>query len=179
MKQSGVTLLELVVVLAVSLILLTIGIPSLASFIRANRLVSATNVLVSSLHLARSEAIKRRARAVMCPSTTGTSCASSGGWHQGWVVFHDANNNAALEANETVILSQPGMPEGFRLTGNAPVSRYISYTATGETQMLSGAWQAGTLTVCHEAEPTNLARQIIISKTGRPRTLKTTLATCP
>lgn len=179
MRQSGTTLLELMVVLAVSAILLTVGIPSFAAFIDASRLTGATNALVSSLHLARSEAIKRNARAVMCPSVTGTSCAGSGGWHQGWIVFHDANNNAARDAAESVILRQPSMPEGFRLTGNTPVSRYISYSPTGSARMISGAFQAGTLTVCRESPAQSEARQIIISSTGRPRTVKKVLASCP
>src|SRR5512139_1914792 len=151
MKQSGATLLALMVVLAVSAILLTVGIPSFASLINAGRLTSATNELVSSLHLTRSEAIKRNARAVMCPSATGASC-TDGGWHQGWLVFHDANNNAALDTGESVILQQPAMPEGFRLTGNAPVSRYISFSSTGAAKLVSGEFQAGTLTVCQESQ---------------------------
>jgi type IV fimbrial biogenesis protein FimT len=176
-KQSGATLLELMVVLAVSAILLTVGIPRLAALIRTSNLTSATNVLVSSLHLTRSEAIKRNARAVMCPSATGTSC-TDGGWHQGWLVFHDANNNAALDTGESVILRQSAMPEGFRLTGNTQVSRYISYSSTGAAKLVSGAFQAGTLTVCNVSDPSG-ARQILVSSTGRPRTVKAVLASCP
>jgi type IV fimbrial biogenesis protein FimT len=177
MKQWGATLLELMVVLAVLAILVTIGMPSLTSLINASRVTSAANELVSSLHLARSEAIKRGTRAVMCPSATGTSC-TDGGWHQGWLVFHDANNNAALDAGEAVILQQPAMHEGFRLTGNAPVSRYISYSSTGAAKLVSGAFQAGTLTVCNASDPSG-ARKIIVSSTGRPRTVKAVLASCP
>lgn len=179
MRPSGATLLELIVVLAVSGILLGIAIPGFAAFSSNSRLASTTNSMVSSLHLARSEAIKRRARAVLCPSSSGTDCAVSGGWHQGWVLFHDANNNAALDDGETVMLTQAGMPEGFRLTGNPPVSKYISYTPTGAAQLVSGAFQAGTLTVCNESGSPIAARRIIISSTGRPRIVKTTLEACP
>lgn len=178
MKQSGATLMELMVVLAIAGILLAVGIPGFASLFQTSRLSSATNELVSSLHLTRSEAIKRNARAVMCPSATGTSCAG-GGWHQGWLVFHDANNNAALDGGERVILSQEALPADIRLTGNQPVSRYISYTPTGATRLSSGAFQAGTLTVCLKSPGPTAARQIILSSTGRPRTVKTTLASCP
>jgi type IV fimbrial biogenesis protein FimT len=178
MKQSGATLLELLVVLAVTSVLLTLGIPRFASLVHANRLTSATNALISSLHLARSEAIKRNARTAMCPSITGTSCAASGGWHQGWVVFHDANNNAMLDGAEFVMLRQPALPEGFRLTGNTPVSRYISYTPAGSARKISGAIQAGTLTVCRRSSEQCEARQVVISSTGRPRTTRTVLAFC-
>ncbi|HEX7971583.1 MAG TPA: GspH/FimT family protein, partial [Thiobacillus sp.] len=106
-----------------------------------------------------------------------TSC--TGAWHQGWVVFHDINNNAALDAGETVILKQPGMPDGFRLTGNSHVSDYISYMPTGATEMTSGAFQSGTLTVCRQSYEEYGARRIVISRTGRPRIETTTLASCP
>jgi type IV fimbrial biogenesis protein FimT len=179
MKQSGVTLLELMLVLAIAAILMTIAIPGFASLIRGSRLSGVTNELFASLLLARSEAIKRSSRAVVCPSATGSSCAGSGGWHQGWIVFGDANNNASVDAGETVILKRAGLPAGMSLTGNTPVSQYISYTASGGARLVSGAFQAGTLTVCNTADAPGAARQIIVSSTGRPRTAKLAAASCP
>jgi type IV fimbrial biogenesis protein FimT len=179
MKQSGATLMELMVVLAISAILLTIGIPSFASLSKSSRLSSATNELIASLHLARSEAIKRNARTVMCKSEDGVSCIAGGGWQQGWLIFHDANNNAALDAGETVILARQAVPAGIRLTGNTPVSKYISYSPTGGTKTISGAFQAGTLTVCNESATSTPARRVVISSTGRPRVAKVVLASCP
>lgn len=178
MNQSGMTLLELLVVLAVSAILLTIGIPSFASLIHSSHVTSATSELVGSLHLARAEAIKRGGRIVICPSATGVAC-SGAGWHQGWVMFHDQDNDAALDASETVVLRRRAMPEGYRLTGNLPVSRYVSYTPTGSAKSTSGAWQFGTLTVCRESRDRVEARQVVIASTGRPRTVKVMLDACP
>jgi type IV fimbrial biogenesis protein FimT len=178
MKQSGTTLLELMVVLAVAAILLMIGVPSLASLASTSRLAGATNEMIASLYLARGEAIKRNGRAVVCPSASGTSCAGSGGWQQGWIVFHDANNNAALDLGEAVILVRHQLPAGLGLTGNDHVSNYISYSPTGAAKMISGAFQAGTLTLCQESAP-EMARQIKISVTGRPRVMKVALAACP
>ena len=179
MKQSGVTLLELMVVLAIVAILVAISIPGFTSLVRSSRLSSATNELVSSLHLARSEAIKRNSRAVMCISATGTSCVASGGWHQGWLVFHDPNNNAALDAGETVILARQALQAGLRATSIGSTAKYISYAPGGGTKQISGAWQGGTLTLCNESGSLNSARKVVISSTGRPRTEKTTLASCP
>lgn len=179
MRQSGATLLEVMVALAILTIVLAIAIPSFAALTNSSRLVSATNEMISSLHLARSEAIKRNSRVVACTSATGTSCAVSGGWDQGWVVFHDANNNAALDEGETAIMARQALPAGFSLTGNKWISRYISYTPSGATRMISGVLQVGTLTLCNESGVPGPARLIIISNTGRPRTEKTMLASCP
>jgi type IV fimbrial biogenesis protein FimT len=179
MKQSGATLLELMVTLAVSAILLGIGIPSFAALSHSSRLSAATNELVSALHLTRSEAIKRGSHAVMCPSATGSSCASTGNWDQGWVVFHDANNNAGVDAGEAVILTRPALPAGLRATSKGSTARYISYESSGGTKQITGAFQSGTLTVCSESGSLDSARQIIISKTGRARSARIALASCP
>lgn len=179
MKQSGTTLLELMLVLSVAAILAAIGIPSLASLVNGNRLTGAANELLASLHLARSEAIKRNSRVVICTSSTGTSCTASGDWNQGWLMFHDGNNNAVLDAGETLILARQPFPQGLSLKGNNWVSRYISYTPSGATRTISGVLQVGTLTVCNDSVSSSAARKIIISSTGRPRVMKTTLPACP
>ncbi|MBT9591514.1 MAG: GspH/FimT family pseudopilin [Thiobacillus sp.] len=177
MKQSGTTLLELMVVLAVSAILLTIGIPSFASFASNNRLAGATNALVSSLHLARSEAIKRNGRAVLCKSASGVACSASGDWQQGWIVFHDANNNAVLDAGEALILTHSALPSGLLVTATGSFSNYISYAPMGAARLISGTWQFGNLTLCQQSPDQGGARKIVISSTGRVRTVK--LAACP
>ena len=92
---------------------------------------------------------------------------------------HMHDNNGVRDGGENVILSQAPLPSGVRLTGNQPASRYISYAPTGATRLASGAFQAGTLTVCLQSAGPTAARQIILSSTGRPRTVKTTLASCP
>jgi type IV fimbrial biogenesis protein FimT len=179
MKQSGATLMELLVVLSIAAILVSTAIPGFSALIRSTRLSGATNDFIASLHLARSEAIKRNARTVLCPSATGAACAASGGWHQGWLMFHDANNNAVLDAGEAVILARQALPAGFSLTGNTSVSKYISFVSTGAAKLVNGGFQAGTLTLCNESETAEMARQVILSSTGRPRTIKIMLASCP
>lgn len=176
---AGVTLIELMVVLVVLTILQALAAPAFSSVRASMHLSSAVNSLLSSLWLARSEAIKRNARAVVCKSSTGAGCTNSGGWEQGWIVFHDANNNAARDVDEAIVSRAAGLPEPLRLRGNSPVANYVSYTPTGQTQYASGAFQAGTLTVCSQSSTPMDARQIVINIAGRPRTAKTMVAQCP
>lgn len=177
MWQKGATLAELMVVLAISAILLATGVPAMASLLRSNSLTAATNEMLGSLQLARSEAIKRGSRAVLCPSQDGSHCGGEG-WHDGWLVFHDANNNATREGDEALIQVHAALSGELRLKGKGSMVAYISYAETGGTKVTSGAWQAGTLTVCLVAAAPGVARQIVIASTGRPRVVKLNDATC-
>jgi len=176
---AGFTLVEVLVVLALASILLSLAAPSLAAMVGSMRLTVAVNSLFSSLMLARSEAIKRKSRVVVCKSANGEGCVTAGGWEQGWIVFHDANNNGIRDAGEVLLQQQQALPPGVRLSGNSPFANYVSYTATGTTSYVSGAFQAGTLTACNESATQGDARQIVISSAGRPRTVKTSAEHCP
>lgn len=176
--QVGYSLLELLVVLTVGAILLSIAVPSMTGMLNTQRSTSLANSFLSSLNLARIEAIKRNARAVLCKSADGLSCAGSGGWEQGWILFHDANNNAALDHGEQVIEQQGAVSQGLRLTGNTPVADYVSYSASGSAKLISGAFQAGTFTLCLVPVSGADVRQIVLSSTGRARFRRGSASDC-
>lgn len=176
---QGTTLIDLLIGVAVMAVLVRMTSPAMSSVMDSLRLTAASNTFLSALHLTRSEAIKRNSRVVLCKSATGTSCAVDGGWGQGWVVFHDANNNAALDSGEEVIRRESALPSHFSMTGNTPVAKYVSYTALGTPKLSAGAFQAGTITVCRQSASSVDARQIILSSTGRPRIERATVSACP
>jgi type IV fimbrial biogenesis protein FimT len=178
-RCAGFMLIELLVVVALAAVIMSLAVPALANLVNSMRLTTAANALFSSLLLARSEAIKRNSRSVVCKSASGDACITNGGWEQGWIVFHDANNNASLDAGEAVLSHQQAIAVPIRFTGNGPVSSYVSFTPMGWTRYTSGGFQAGTLTVCAESTTRVDARQIVISSMGRPRTVRTTVDNCP
>lgn len=178
MRQSGISLVEILAVLVMLTTVAAIAMPAFSSVGRSARLTSAVNEMVASLNLARSEAIKRNQRVVVCKSANATTCTTTGGWEQGWIVFQDMDNDAVHDDNETIVAVRQPMPPQLRLTGNSHVSRYISYAPTGATKLVSGAFQAGTLIVCNRSATRADARQIIISSTGRVRVSRTKLASC-
>ena len=86
-RQTGFTLLELMIVVAIAGIVMAIGVPSFQSITTNNRIAANTNEFITALNLARSEAVKRGAAVSVCKSADGATCTTSGDWDQGWIVI--------------------------------------------------------------------------------------------
>lgn len=178
-RSSGLTIVELALALAVLALLLRTGVPALKDLAEAFTLHSVIGKFGADVQLTRSAALQRNGRVVMCKSS-GHACQAAGGWEQGWIVFHDANANGVADAGEEIVGRHGPLPAGWRLTGNKPVSSYVSYTGAGTSKLFSGAFQAGTVTLCRESPgPAVAARNLVLNSAGRPRVEKDVLAACP
>ena len=135
-RESGFTMVELMITLVVIAILLAAAVPFLGDFTRNNRLVSQTNDFVSSMQLARSEAVKQGITTVICPSSNHTSCSTSAtDWQNGWLVFSDTNLDGDLdpggsaplcEATEDCLLKTgSGIDYNNTLTTTATLLRFL------------------------------------------------------
>ncbi|MBA4253173.1 MAG: hypothetical protein C0441_04425 [Comamonadaceae bacterium] len=129
--QSGLTLIELMVAVAVLAILLSIGIPSFQSLVAQNRATSAANELQSTLQFARSTAIARDERLGVPSPPPGTPqswrvtvCAADFGfspprcatgttavnWSGGWIVLQDGQTQPLRERralHPSIIITGP------------------------------------------------------------------------
>ncbi len=183
-RSQGFTLVELMIAIAVLGILLALAVPSFQGLIASSRLTAATNDMVSALAQARSNAIKTGNRITLCPSSNGTSCASSGTWEQGWISFIDTDRtgtSAAVDTGETVLTSNQAMPTGIIINGNLT---YVSFSADGMPKTLTGGIGAGTMRVCNTSgalSNDNRTRDLVMNSVGRISITKTTgvAATCP
>jgi len=165
-RTAGFTLIELLVTLAVVVVLLTLGAPTLQAMAATNRLASGVNNLVGTLALARSEAVKRNREVVVCQSNGGPSCSHAGDWQNGWRVYVDHNGNRRQDAGEPTLGQSGGLAEGLQLTYRAFGSRrYLVYYPTGMTRT------NGTFTFCDPDNPAR-ARAVVLTKSGRPRRSK-------
>ena len=175
----GFGLVELLVVLAIVAILAVAAVPSLMSLVSAVQLRVTADTLVQGLAMARSEAIKRNTRVVICKSRSGRVCETAGGWEAGWLIFQDSDNDGQLGSDEFVIHRQGGFVEGWMFSANSPVANYVSYTPLGTSRYTSGGFQAGTFTVCQKSPETSVAQDIVLSNTGRARVAKRDISRCP
>ena len=95
-KESGLTLVELLVTIVVLSVLLALGVPGLQNFVKNNRLTAQANDLVVALQLARSEAVKRGTGSIVCASANEATCSGSDDWTTGWIVFTDVDQDSKL-----------------------------------------------------------------------------------
>lgn len=173
---AGFTLMELVITVAVAAIVLMIGVPSFRETINNNRLTSGANEFVTALNLARSEAIKRSVRVMVCKSADGASCTAGGGYEQGWIVFVDSNANATVDAGEPVIRAYGALSAGLTLIGGTDVANFISYSPAGVPLRIDGtplsATPAEITLTLRKSGYTTSARQLVLSVGGRVRVQK-------
>jgi type IV fimbrial biogenesis protein FimT len=158
------------VAVAIALVLMVISAPYVVGMFRNAGVSTMAHEFLSTLSYARSEAIKRQQRVTVCKSADGEECTTQGDWEQGWIVFVDVDNAAQVAAPEHVLRTRETLRENTTLTGNQPVRNYVSYVANGATQYVSGAFQAGTLTLCRQERGV----KFVIARAGRVRTESTT-----
>ena len=178
MRCKGFTLLELLVAMSVASLLAALAIPSFVQLKSNVKRAAYTNNFLANLALARSESIKRGKRVVLCKSSNGSDCTKAGQWDGGWLIFEDRDNDGVHDADESLIRVESALSKSWRFKGNSSVANYISYHPLGRAFFISGAFQAGTLTLCEISETATTGSKIVISSAGRPRSQTSELTSC-
>jgi len=146
---------------------LAIAIPGYAFLVNTSRLATVTNSLVTSLQLARSEAVKRGVRITVCKTSNPTGampvCDYTAGWHQGWLVFKDEGIRGVLDQQDELLRIEQAILNGPSIA-TTNFSSYVSYLPNGMSQGPNNLGN-GTFKLCLE----HSERQVILSMTGRIR----------
>lgn len=157
-RNSGFTLIELIVTLAVAAIIIGLMIPSFQSVIRNNEMTTETNSLLSALQLARSEAVKR--------SDSVSVSAKGAGFGAGWCV-HSGNSCTGKDDDNNSYLIKDFSEQPKSVFSSDVTS--VTFNNRGELPV-----GAGTLTItvqpkdCAPGEA-NAAREITIGVNGHVR----------
>lgn len=140
-KQTGITLLELIIAVALVGILATLAVPGFGSFVRDNHLSGKYNNLAGNLSLARMEAVKRSRTLVLCASSNQTTCNETD-WANGWLVFVDDNSDATFNTGETVLQVEKAAPSFLSIT-SAQFNGVLSIAPRGRLA------SSGTFILCN------------------------------
>jgi type IV fimbrial biogenesis protein FimT len=181
-QQQGFTLMELMVALAVAGIILGIAVPNFRDFMRNSRLTSASNDLIASVNLARTEAVKRQLPVAICATANpnGTPPNCSGAWASGassaWAVWVDFDNDWVIDnnVNEPVLRRHEALDAS--ITMRSDNSGRVKYLPVGFGALPSGGFTpTANVVICDQRGiaiglgGTPSARVILIAPTGRAR----------
>jgi len=159
--SGGFSLIEMMVVLVILAISLLLAGPAFTDLIRDNRLVSSVYSVRATLNLARSEALARRDRVVVCPSNvTGTGCADSTNWSGGYIALMGSDVSAAVDA------ANPG---GTRIHWENETNPAVTVSFAPKLVVFdtigSALGSAGTFVFCDERGASK-ARGLILTNAG-------------
>lgn len=153
-RHAGLTLLELLAVIAIAAILSGLAIPALDRVVLNARRAATMESLVRAAWFARTEALRRGRPVILCGSDGRNACASgTDAWSRGWLV-------AAADAPDTVLRRGPGAVDPrARLVANRDAFSFEPHDRRSTN---------GTLAWCDGRGPA-AARAVVIAPTGRPR----------
>lgn len=123
-RDTGMTLVELVCVIAIVATLVTFAARGASAAMNAARTSNGVASLFAALTRARSFAATAGVDVVMCPSTDGASCSTGYHWEKGWIAFPATHAGSNRTADEPVLLHQQAL-----------LSRVHVVTSAGRTRV--------------------------------------------
>lgn len=158
--QPGFTLIELILVLAITAILAGLASPAISSWVDTARAKAVRQQISSLLSDARYRALSRAEVLTICRLEAG-QCTSDFGFPLS--IFVDLNRDAILDADEVLLREVTAeIPEKARISWNRK-GGYMRFWPNGGTGALTGS-----VTYCDSETPKNDFR-IVVARTGRLR----------
>lgn len=189
-KQTGLTLIELMVTLAVIGVLAS-AVIAMGPLFQTNQMSVYTQDLINTLNLAKSEAVTRNSRVTVCrriasPKTGNAEAlkalecdTKATNWNNGWIVFVDVKNDGKTivkldppaDPYANIIHVQGPLRGSFSLSANNKIAENVSFTPAGFPRKIgagagAGFIQNGTFLVCGPRGYEH-SRKVVISGSGR------------
>jgi type IV fimbrial biogenesis protein FimT len=169
-RDTGYTMMELLMSLAIVAILAAIAIPSFKYVTSSNRIATEVNGLLGDMLFARSEAVKEGQSVTVCSSSDGLNCSGSDNWQNGWIVFLDTNGDKVRQNSEAIVRVQPAFSGTDSFVSSNPAFNAITYNRLGYAPTGS----ANTINVAlHDSTSnTNWTRCVAVNPIGSAVTEK-------
>jgi type IV fimbrial biogenesis protein FimT len=160
--SRGFSVIELMAVLAVAVILISLGVPAWKDLVSGSKVSSSRMLLAGTLALARETAVEHGQYLTLCPSADQQQCSGDyTAWDQGMILFVDRNADRQHSAGETIVRAI-GRIQRISIQSSSG-RRSIRYSADGS------AWGSNlTLRFC-VPENASHNRAIILYGSGRAR----------
>lgn len=155
-RARGITLLELLITLAITVILMTAVVPSFRSVAANTQVQTSTDTLIRATFLARTESAKRGQRVIACLSDTDTACSPSS--PNRLLIFADSDRSGSPTSPTDIIRDIELKEPAITITYNRP---FLAYAPTGYATGTNGSFS-----VCHSS---GIGNMVIISTLGRAR----------
>jgi type IV fimbrial biogenesis protein FimT len=175
-RSAGFTIFELMVTVSIAGILFAVATPNLRVFLQNNRLSAASNDLLRSFQVARSEAIKRQQDVVVCASanpTVAQPTCSYGKKFNGWIVFQDTNSNWVADMGEPILERHDLLDSTITVKNDN--DGIESYAGTGFAKPIQAKSPTRNILICDvrgnqvSATSTSIERAVLITTSGRVR----------
>lgn len=164
-KPKGVTLLELMTVLAIVAIISQLTLSYYPDFLANNRADNQVHKLLRTLNLSRLYAIENNTFVTICAMESSTCL--KGHWQRGFSAFVDNNKSLSVDGDERVLVTFSHQHSADRL-------KYPRNAITFRPDGTINGFNNGTFTYCPNYKQGELAGHALsVSQTGRIRVKST------
>ncbi len=187
-SEKGFTLQELMLSLAIFFILGALGVPSYVGYVRNGELSNSATSLFADLHLARSEAIKRKTTVSLCRSADSmadnpTCGGSANSWSDGWIVYVEVDGVQGNfdQAGGDVLLTVSSPPgNNVEIVSNSNADAFINYNPDGSLSLINSP---SVYSVCVDRDKDGdfeelTGREIRVNPMGRPEIMAGSIISC-
>lgn len=175
-KNTGLTLVELLITLTIVSIVIGIAVPNFSSLVKTNALTAQTNYFTAAISLARSEAVKQDAQILMCVRN-GSTCSNTANWEDGWIIFNDSDGNLDVNDGEAIRIFD-SLPNGFSIRPDDANLTTLAFNSDGRASTIGNIFSGTEFSLCDPSGSEDFARTLSMNIAGRIR-LAEGVDSCP
>ena len=178
-KQTGFTLTELMITVAVGAILSAVAVPSFSNLIKQSNIDTMSHQIYSEWLLWRSEALKQHKNLYVCASSDNQTCShptsnQATSWSDGYIAFVRSSTAQAdtwpdISNGDEIISINNEIRHGFIFKNNQ--SGLVKINHNGTTNNYE-------FTLCASDSDESIGKTIKLSASGRPSIIHAVTGQC-